>query len=128
MPNDARLGLVVGVGLVIAVAVLTFRKDANPRAAAGNVETPRPSTTSSAVARASAMSGLPTAPAGRSHTVQEGETLCSLAVRYYGDAARSSFLFRANQDRIRAPDHVPIGTVLYIPDLPGELVAGRPRR
>ena len=27
MPNDAKLGLVVGVGLVIAVAVLFFRKD-----------------------------------------------------------------------------------------------------
>jgi hypothetical protein len=27
MPNDAKLGLVVGVGLVIAVAVIFFRKD-----------------------------------------------------------------------------------------------------
>lgn len=27
MPNDAKLGLVVGVGLVIAVAVVFFRKD-----------------------------------------------------------------------------------------------------
>jgi hypothetical protein len=28
MPNDAKLGLVVGVGLVIAVAVIFFRKEA----------------------------------------------------------------------------------------------------
>jgi len=28
MPNDAKLGLVVGVGLVIAVAVVFFRKEA----------------------------------------------------------------------------------------------------
>jgi hypothetical protein len=27
MPNDAKLGMVVGVGLVIAVAVIFFRKD-----------------------------------------------------------------------------------------------------
>lgn len=27
MPNDAKLGLVVGVGLVIAVAVIFFRKE-----------------------------------------------------------------------------------------------------
>ena len=27
MPNDAKLGLVVGVGLVITVAVVFFRKD-----------------------------------------------------------------------------------------------------
>ncbi len=30
MPNDAKFGLVVGVGLVIAVAVLFFHKDAGP--------------------------------------------------------------------------------------------------
>src|SRR5438309_782901 len=35
MPNDAKLGLVVGVGLVIAVAVLFFRKEAPPDAPAG---------------------------------------------------------------------------------------------
>lgn len=28
MPNDAKLGLVVGVGLLMAVAVLFFRRDA----------------------------------------------------------------------------------------------------
>ncbi len=27
MPNDAKLGLVVGMGLVIAVAVIFFRKE-----------------------------------------------------------------------------------------------------
>jgi hypothetical protein len=28
MPNDAKLGLVIGVSLVIAVALMLFRKDA----------------------------------------------------------------------------------------------------
>jgi hypothetical protein len=28
MPNDAKIGLVVGVGVVIAVAVVFFRKEA----------------------------------------------------------------------------------------------------
>ncbi len=27
MPNDAKLGMVIGVGLVLAVAVLFFRRD-----------------------------------------------------------------------------------------------------
>jgi hypothetical protein len=31
MPNDAKLGLVCGVGLVIAIAVVFYRKDAAPR-------------------------------------------------------------------------------------------------
>jgi hypothetical protein len=48
MPNDAKLGLVVGVGLVIAVAVVFFRKDlatATPTAdrAAAAVSRPLPS-------------------------------------------------------------------------------------
>src|SRR4051812_22879368 len=30
MPNDAKLGLVVGMALIIAVAVVFFRKDAGP--------------------------------------------------------------------------------------------------
>jgi hypothetical protein len=30
MPNDAKLGLVVGVGLVIGVAMVYFRKDLGP--------------------------------------------------------------------------------------------------
>ena len=35
MPNDAKLGLVVGVGLVIAVAVLFFHKEPPAGAPAG---------------------------------------------------------------------------------------------
>ncbi len=31
MPNDAKLGLIVGVGLVIGVAMVYFRKDLGPR-------------------------------------------------------------------------------------------------
>src|SRR5260370_34322505 len=30
MPNDAKLGLIVGVGVVLAVAVIFFRKDGDP--------------------------------------------------------------------------------------------------
>jgi nucleoid-associated protein YgaU len=127
MPRDAQLGLVVGASLIIGVAILSFRKDPNP-VPAGNVQTPSAGG-APLHAQASALPGLPAAaPGARSHTVREGETLFSLAVRYYGDPAQSSFLFHANQDRLRAPDQVPIGTVLYIPELPGALAAGRPRR
>jgi nucleoid-associated protein YgaU len=121
MPKDARLGLVVGLGVVLLVAVLFFRQEGLARLPAGRADTPR----SSAGAinpfevQASALPGVPSPLAGpRSHTVQEGETLSSLAARYYGDSGRSTFLFRANRNRLRAPDHVPIGTVLVIPDLP----------
>src|SRR5690242_18073918 len=115
MPNDARLGLVVGVTLVILVAVFFARRDglrpapvqATPAAA------PVPGLPGVSPGAAAVVPGRP-----RSHTVEEGESLTTLAVRYYGDPAQVSYLFRANQDRILAPDRVPIGTVLRIPDPP----------
>jgi nucleoid-associated protein YgaU len=124
MPRDAKLGFVVGLALVIVIAVIFYQS--NGRAgAAGNLRTSPLSHARAAEARrpqTSPVPGLPTVPAaapkGRSHTVQEGETLSSLAVRYYGDAAQSSLLFRANRSQIVAPDRLPVGTVLLIPDLP----------
>ncbi len=123
MPKDARLGLVVGLGVVLLVAILFFRREGLAQLPAGSVDTPR--ATAGAIntfeVQASALPGVPSPLAGpRSHTVREGETLSSLAVRYYGDSHHSTFLFHANRNRLRAPDHVPIGTVLVIPDGPGD--------
>jgi nucleoid-associated protein YgaU len=125
MPKDARLGLVVGLGVVLLVAILFFRREGLARLPAGSLETTPVSgrAVNAFEVQASALPGVPS-PGARSHTVREGETLSSLAVRYYGDSGRSTFLFRANRSRLRAPDHVPIGTVLVIPDLPDELAAG----
>jgi len=120
MPNDARLGLVVGVTVVILVAVLFVRKDSVLR---GKPSIASPVGSTPAVVQlpppatglpGAASPGQPSVP--RSHTVGEGETLRSLAVHYYSDPAQVSLLFRANQDRIMGPDRVPIGTVLRIPE------------
>jgi len=116
MPNDARLGLVVGVTVVILVAVLFVRKDSMSRGSAG-----RGSPTNNAAAVVQLPPAVPGVPRpglfqARTHTVGEGETLTSVAVQYYNDPAQVSLLFRANRDRIMAPDRVPIGTVLLIPD------------
>ncbi len=118
MPRDAKLGLVVGVALVIVIGVLFYHSNGTADAA-GNLRTrsvPGPRVT---WLRPGPVPGLPIPPRVRSHKVQEGETLSSLAVQYYGDASYSSFLFRANRSQLRAPDHVPVGTVLLVPDLPG---------
>jgi nucleoid-associated protein YgaU len=134
MPHDARLGLVAGVTLVILVAVLFIRKDGatgRPAGAPSSV-TPISYTTDSGVP-APGVVGMPAQPAPampvapRWHRVQEGESLMSIAVRYYGDAGQVSFLYRANRDRILGPHRVPVGTVLLIPELPAEL-AGRVSR
>ncbi len=106
MPKDARLGLVVGVALVIVIAAIFYRNNGLAVGAPGSVGMP-------------AASGP--APPGprvvRSHTVQEGETLISLAQRYYGDGSQAALLFRANRSQLRAPDQVPVGTVLVIPEV-----------
>ena len=45
MPNDAKLGLVIGLGLVIAVAVVYFRGDSNHRHEETAVNTAKPAAT-----------------------------------------------------------------------------------
>ena len=132
MPNDAKLGLVVGVGLVIAVAVLFFRKDtpygtpSGDPAPAGIVRPfpllPPSSSASSrtAPARPTAWTTEPASPAAgpQRHTVQEGDTLFTLARRYYGNAERFGAIYEANRGVLRSPDPLPVGAELVIPDAP----------
>jgi 5'-nucleotidase len=127
MPNDAKLGLALGVGLVILVGVCFLRKDAGQPAPGAN---PTPSTIGPyrpewAAANTPSALGSPGGTpyrAGRrtpgQHTVQEGETLFSLALEYYGDGAKSTAIFQSNRDKLLAPDRLPVGTVLVIPDVP----------
>jgi nucleoid-associated protein YgaU len=51
----------------------------------------------------------------REHLVRAGETLASLAERYYGDAARAPEIYAANRDRIRDPSQLHPGQTLVIP-------------
>src|SRR4051812_34813104 len=124
MPRDAKLGFVLGVALVIVVGVVFYQSNGSA-GAPGNLQT-SPTDLRKADARQANAGLLPTTPVpgvpslgvatnGRSHTVQEGETLSSLARRYYNDPAQSSLLFRANRSQLRGPDHLPVGTVLLIP-------------
>jgi nucleoid-associated protein YgaU len=48
------------------------------------------------------------------HVVQPGETLFSLAQRYYGDGARAHEIYQANRHVLSSPDQVPPGTVLVL--------------
>jgi nucleoid-associated protein YgaU len=112
MPNDAKLGLVVGVGLVIAVGVVFYRKDAqtgnpaaidkSPAVQPAADPTPKPET----VAKATS---------ARRHTFQAGETLTGLARQYLGDEAKVAAI-RALNPGLQGQDDPPAGTVLVIPD------------
>jgi nucleoid-associated protein YgaU len=128
MPNDAKLGLVVGVVVVIAVAVVFFRKDAvTARPAAEAAATAVPGAAPPAAAprgqyrtlRARTATRIEDVPArGQRHIVKEGDTLFTLAQFYYKDGNKFVDIYRANQEVLKTPDPLVPGTVLIIPDLP----------
>jgi nucleoid-associated protein YgaU len=49
------------------------------------------------------------------HEVVDGDTLASVALRYYGDAALAEALLRANHELVKNPDILPVGAFLKIP-------------
>ncbi len=57
----------------------------------------------------------PPPPAALTHTVRNGDSLSTLANRYYGDSSRWHAIFEANRDQIDSPHKVKIGMVLRIP-------------
>ena len=131
MPNDAKLGLVVGVGLVITVAVLFFHKEGPTGSTASELGAGRhrPSHPVRRRCRAACRPAppRPAPPAaprnaeptgGRRHTVREGDTLFSLARQYYGDAEQFGVIYQANRGVLREPDPLPVGAELVIPQLP----------
>ena len=116
MPNDAKLGLFFGVGLVITVAVLFFRKDlpGGLNLAAGN----SPGWTLQGKPVTNPKSNARTVSGGRRHVVQDGDTLVNIAQKYYGDTEQFKTILNVNRDQINAPDRLTPGTVLVIPDQP----------
>jgi nucleoid-associated protein YgaU len=130
MPNDAKLGLVVGVGVVLAVALVFFRKDTFNASATGNEAaaasvappnaSPQPAQPTRAVrGRATSQAHDEAEPAtvNRQHIVQDGETLFTLAELYYGDKTKSLLIYQANQEAVKTPEHLIPGTLLVIPNV-----------
>jgi nucleoid-associated protein YgaU len=125
MPNDAKLGLIFGVGLVIAVAVVFFRKDQLAAQPALEISAPSASHTTSAPqslareqfrpASASKSSRSEATRSGQRYVVEEGDTLFKLAERYYGNGDKSADIYQANRDVLKTPEPLSPGTVLFIP-------------
>ena len=57
----------------------------------------------------------PAAPAGRTHTVADGDSLSRISQRYYGTPARWPEIFNANRDVVDAQGTLRVGMVLRIP-------------
>ncbi len=63
-----------------------------------------------------AMPAADTKPAPlRHHTIHDGDTLESLALRYLGDSARAQEIFAANRNVLSDPEVLPIGVKIVIP-------------
>lgn len=60
---------------------------------------------------------LAVSKAARTHTVAPGETLCRIALKYYGSKDYWTYLYKSNEDVIGDPDLLSEGTVLKIPEL-----------
>jgi nucleoid-associated protein YgaU len=112
MSKDAKLGLVLGIALIIIIAVVFFRKDpALAQAASDSTAAVKPKNTL----------GTPVISDmrltnSRRHTVVEGDTLSRIAVLYYNDASKFRLIYDANRDSLSAADQLKPGTVLIIPD------------
>jgi nucleoid-associated protein YgaU len=52
---------------------------------------------------------------GQAYTVASGDTLSSLAERFYGDATQWRLIFEANRDRMTSQDDLQVGMTLRIP-------------
>jgi len=57
-----------------------------------------------------------TVSASRLYTVEEGDTLESIADRELGDPSRWAEIFALNRDAISDPDLILIGQILILPD------------
>lgn len=52
---------------------------------------------------------------GRVHIVEPGDTLYSLAERYYGNGQKYNRILIANRNRLKDPRNLPVGMKLIIP-------------
>lgn len=56
------------------------------------------------------------ASAGRTYTVQPGDTLSKIAREMYGNASEYNKIFNANRDQLSDPDRIKPGQKLVIPE------------
>ncbi len=55
----------------------------------------------------------------RTHTIQAGETLSSIAEQHYGASKYYRQIYEANRDRLRSVNDVPEGVTLVLPEIAG---------
>ena len=95
----------------------------NDAAAKGKVEVPQSLVTSDGrVDTSSLLAVLSHAPQpdfgpGGSYIVQPGDSLASIAYRFYGNTGKAVDIFIANRSALASPNHIEIGQTLALPEL-----------
>jgi len=116
--SERPMARVLLVGLVFATALSTgcITEEA-PRAPTPNPNPPtvaRPSLAIPTGIPSPSPSPSPVAD-GQPYTVAPGDTLSTLAERFYGDASQWRTIFEANRDRMTSQDDLQVGMSLRIP-------------
>ena len=57
-----------------------------------------------------------TSTTGRTHTVERGDTLSAISLKYYGSANKYNRIYDANRNILKDADKIFPGQVLRIPD------------
>ena len=138
MQKDFKTGLAIGVtlaaGAILWLATLpNLSAQARALQAASNIN---PSPQTSPIASSPATSPIPpdsrttsdeirttnneqrttnSEPTPRIHTVQKGDTLSSISVKYYGSARQWRKIVAANSDTLPNPNRLTPGSKLIIP-------------
>lgn len=101
--NESYVSLFLGAVVVVAIFSAFFvyvyqsRNEVKEQRVLNSVITPSPE------------------PERDAYTMQEGETLWDVAVRFYGDGFAYTKIVEANKDIIKDPNYVPPGTVIILP-------------
>ena len=111
--------VIVAVMAVAAIALAFVLRpgqggdEARPSAPAGSASTP---TLAPRATPSSPQAAAPAAPSEETtHLVAQGDTLSTIAQRYYGDASKWEKIFDANRDLLPDPGSLKLGQTLKIP-------------
>jgi LysM repeat protein len=89
---------------------------AMPQAAHASVKTPAKATAVTEQARTDALVRRAAQPISRTYTVRSGDTLSSIAAKFYHDPGRWQWIYAANRSKVSDPNSIYVGETLTIPN------------
>ncbi len=122
LSGRASVQVVVGaIAIAAIVLALTTFRSGEPSQESKPTAPPARATIVQAAIAAPTSAPIPTpspsvAPQERVHTVVSGDTLTSIAQKYYGDASKYAKIYEANKDTLPDPNSLKVGQKLKVPE------------